>query len=301
MGLLSTLFKIGGNLIAPGLGGVIGGSIGGHLDDRQADRRNDRQTEADRLYARGELSRLREDALKAGFHPLEALRAGSGNAGPGSMPRVMSNTAAANNFDLIDDIMSGDAALDRNLKRAELDLLRVEADQARTGSIARAGPRLGVPITDSDIETGRNTNTNPTDVHSGKYSVPWQQDAESAEAADGEVGGLLQGLRNFISRPIYNRTLAKIAAHQGVEPGVLHEKYTRQGEAAYIADRNETFSKLTGGRIEEIEVLEKSGNSLGEVPRNTKTGQIPMRQFPGYSLPEEWRKPKLLSPTQFFN
>ena len=299
MGLLSFLGGAVGNLVGgPLVGRAIGGALGKAADESLDRKRQRNQARSDnaaseaaerkrlveqRQYDRGELSRLRTDAEKAGFHPLEALRAGAGSSASGTtQPRVITQLAASGNYDKFDDILTGRDALDQKLASAELQLRQIELDQARSGRSGRlsaASPRSSGILGAPDVpDPGKTTVTNPNQVG---WVAPWNNDADVGEARFGELGGLFYGLRNMFVDDGYNRTLPSIAALLKITPEQAHQKYVslgpKAGAEAYATDARAIKTMRRQGQrgftqeIDDRNEYFRYVEPMGPFPPSTKT------------------------------
>lgn len=114
-----TDFLTAGASILGGLGGLFGGS----------DSPDWRETYAPVVGAY-------HASKDYGVNILEILRAGNRNPG-GQSPNVLSSAAMiANGFDKLDEVLSGDAARQRETERLETELLELELEQKRAGMVS---------------------------------------------------------------------------------------------------------------------------------------------------------------------
>jgi type II secretory pathway pseudopilin PulG len=116
---------------------AIAGPIIGGLFQNKANR------DAQRAYG----SRIRttvKDARKAGINPLEAIRAGAGNALPPSGGRLVSDAAISNSFDAIADVLSGRTAAENKQADVQAEIQRIDADTQRRGTIPSIGAGAGI-------------------------------------------------------------------------------------------------------------------------------------------------------------
>jgi len=112
--------------------GAVAGFGKSVLDHRNAKKQNDAQN---RLNSQS-LVRLRQSAEDAGFHPLEALRAGASvphTAGP----RLWTSLSKNNVFDTLEDELTGEGAKQRRRQQVEdeireRELERLEVDIANS-------------------------------------------------------------------------------------------------------------------------------------------------------------------------
>lgn len=255
MGLLSAI-----------AGPLIGGIIGRSNAKRSQQMANDAYQQR--------LQWTVADAEKAGINPYFAIAGGAGNSTPGPGPRIVSDTAWANAFDTVEDILTGRAAAQARKEELATDIARVELDQNRaspvTGVAGAAFPRVsqtpgiaedrrasmpfvsgrqlmyGEPTTgtpggvSSQLEEGPTTITNPyntpSDVGNESYEPPWNVDAESIEARDGEIGQFLAGLRNILERPTYNNIVTAAMTRYGGTRAEWHNYFSSpRGRAIYDA------------------------------------------------------------------
>lgn len=141
MGLLSGLGRIVGKVAGPllGVSGPVGAAVGGVLGgfaDATAERNAAKKAIGDANYRNDtNLIRLRAQAKKAGFHPLEALRSGAGNIAthPVTVPALATNAALTGAFENIESIFSGEAAREKERKEFEHDLFVQNAKERLAG------------------------------------------------------------------------------------------------------------------------------------------------------------------------
>lgn len=136
-------FLIGG----PGgakLGAGIGGALGGGIDGERA-------KSAQKAAKKGQFVQLRKAAERGGFNPLTALGAvGTGGFASASVAPLASQQAIIDGLRSASDVLTGDDAVRRETRKAELELARIELDRAKaglSGPQARSQPpvRGGVP------------------------------------------------------------------------------------------------------------------------------------------------------------
>lgn len=133
MSIFSTLGTALGTAFGGPLGGAIGGALGQSVDDKK-DRKRQLASDANAYV------RMAEAARRAGLNPLEVLRAGN----PNQVGRISVGTTAAmqNQFDQIDNILTGAEAREREREALETDLLRIQRDTAlaQLSAFKRPGP-----------------------------------------------------------------------------------------------------------------------------------------------------------------
>jgi len=109
MGIFSTI----GSFFGP-IGSAVGSVGDAFLGHSQAKKEARRANAAEM----NKFVRLRDASERAGYHPLETLRAG-GSVGQVQAPRLISSLVASNAFDALENEISGEGA--RQRKRAEVD------------------------------------------------------------------------------------------------------------------------------------------------------------------------------------
>lgn len=116
-------------------------SAGSQLFGGIADRR-----QAQRNYERNDLIKTMKDAQEAGFHPLEALRAGYTQSQIAQAPRISSMGVAANAVDAAASMYRDAMAQEKQSALIDAQIENIEADTQRMGSIstyAGSMPRVG--------------------------------------------------------------------------------------------------------------------------------------------------------------
>jgi hypothetical protein len=187
-----------------------------------------------------------------GLHPLEVL--GTAAVGATSQsPRLGTHTALVNGFDKLDDVLSGRQATRDKLLDAQADLTRIEADRLKAGTGSGQppignGPKFdGTP--ENEITNLPPENSNP---YVGKPVPPWRAGADPWSGHGGEVAEVVEGASNYLFiTPIYQMSIPKIAAHQGVTPEELHARYAamsrKEGRDAFWKDRYEMVKAEQAG------------------------------------------------------
>lgn len=147
-------------MVWPVVAAVAGGLIN-HASEKS------RVREQNRLNM-GELLRTRKAAEEAGFHPLEALRAGA-TVQQSAGPRLMSSLMASGAFDALEDELTGERA--KREKRAEVDdeIRELERQRLRF-NVAR------MQISDSSLDGGVPGGLKRPPIREGRY------DREGAES-----------------------------------------------------------------------------------------------------------------------
>lgn len=232
-----------GSALTMGVGGAVGGgailgrALGGALGQGLADRSARRDQMA---YDSNAYVRMADAARRAGLHPLEVLRAGDPGGASGSL-KFGTSAAMQNQFDQIDAILTGEDAARRRREQLNEELLRVDIDQARAGSLSaaqRAGivsPSLraqasaagiGEAPTMADAQTGEAIVTNPNTIGSDQYVDPSRQDFAAMEERYGD--------NEFVNTPLiieqmfndwdYRSALRFSAQHLGMTEAELHQK-----------------------------------------------------------------------------
>lgn len=120
--LLGFLSTAGGAAVATGAMSLVGGI---------ADRNHQ-----NRMYRRNDLLKTMKDAKEAGFHPLEALRAGYTQSQIAQAPRISSMGVAANAVDAAASMYRDQMAQDKRNAQIDAEIANIEADTRRMGSIA---------------------------------------------------------------------------------------------------------------------------------------------------------------------
>lgn len=227
--------------------------------------------------------RLRQAAERAGFHPLEVLRAG-GQVGWQS-PRLASSAAMTNAFDMIEDELTGEAAkrakrqqVEDEIRQRELEILQQQT-AAVNSVITRPSIATGAVLGgDNQLEVGRETVSNPLPRGGeGEFTSPWNPDAEVAEARWGDVMQEVVGIGNIFKDMSYNAALGRLAKALGVSKRELHERI------ANAPDPKAEFAKVWS------EALNRPQDSGG--PRTRPQIMTPglgdnLRDYTG---PEPWR------------
>lgn len=237
------LLKIGGSL----LGGLFG-------------RKKKAPTPAQNILSQAEGARAA--AEKYGFNPLTMLQYGnpSGAMGAGSDGPPLASldllTGALQDFAAV---ATGEAAQDRALKQAEIDLRKIEAERLRSGVVSLPGYASSAPVAANAVgqgpsPLGGNTLTVPTyagmDARSfGMAESPDQPvqietmphdpdllSAQSAEDMYGEIGGAFQGIGNFVTTAFRN-TFDPMREKPKARPKARPR--TRAWEPLYLGVRSE--------------------------------------------------------------
>lgn len=233
MGILSTLGKIAGTYIGGPVGGAIGSAVGGHFDGKREQRAQTRMR--DDYFVK-----LRDNALRGGFHPLEALRAGGGGgyaAVASAVPAIASNDALAGAFQTLEDIQSGEYQRREERRRIEHDVFRIRAEKELAGGAAsivsrtvssRAPTTFGteeaIGNPDDPPEKGRRTVTSVAPFGSGWFEHPFYADAGQWEERLGPVGEIIAGFTNPIAGAEYNGLLWRMAKMEGITREQAHER-----------------------------------------------------------------------------
>jgi hypothetical protein len=138
------------------LGGLIGGALGlgatgtgllsagasllgnNYLSRKAAGRDYQMRANLSKAELRDYYKTLSEEAVKGGFHPLEALRATGGPGGAAPFDTgggIMSMTARQNAFDTVEEVLTGQAAEVARDEKLKNQVERIAADESRTGEI----------------------------------------------------------------------------------------------------------------------------------------------------------------------
>lgn len=168
-------------LLAPILGGLIA-SRSAKKQQQQQQQYAEQALQEQRVYDRGTLQRIRDDALESGFNPLSVLR--NGGTSIGSNTYLQAPALSSNDFfaqGLMQAIDTGFNApqreLDRETQRLQNDLYRAQIGelQANTAYLARSHG-FGVPaveqygVSSDEVSGGRDNlpalRTDPAD-HGG--------------------------------------------------------------------------------------------------------------------------------------
>lgn len=201
--------KLGGSVLGKVLGGsavtgALGSAAGQAITDRNARHR------AGRLQANYFVD-LANNARRGGFHPLEALRAGGGQGYAGVTQRMPIGTSAAmqNQYDKITEILSGDKAKADAREATQDEYNRIQLDRLKRTPLGGFSAGLG-SITSPGIphgSTGTGDNAvDLVDMPEGATMIQGEglerdprtlQDADNFEAAYGELGGFIGGVRNL--------------------------------------------------------------------------------------------------------
>jgi len=93
-------------------------------------------------YNCNDLKKTMRDAKEAGFHPLEALRAGYTQSQVAQAPRISSVSVAANAVDQISAIYRDETQRKTNKALIDAQIANINADTARMGNITQNAVRL---------------------------------------------------------------------------------------------------------------------------------------------------------------
>jgi len=93
-------------------------------------------------YQRNDLVKTMKDAQDAGFHPLEALRAGYTQTQVAQAPRISSVSVAANAVDQIASMYRDETQRKTNNALIEAQIANINADTARMGNVSENAVRL---------------------------------------------------------------------------------------------------------------------------------------------------------------
>jgi len=160
-------------------------------------------------YQRNDLVKTMKDAQDAGFHPLEALRAGYTQSQVAQAPRISSVSVAANAVDQISAIYRDDLQRKTNDALIEAQIANINADTARMGNISQNSVRLAssgaaaaasapsTPQAGDDIYGNKQTAGFQTNPDGGWETDPNTSDAEVLEQRYGEAGSFLGGVGIF--------------------------------------------------------------------------------------------------------
>lgn len=229
-----------GSAVTAGVGGAVGAGValgraaGGLIGQGLLDRKN---AKAQMAYDANAYVRMAEGARRAGLHPLEVLRAGDPGGASGSL-KFGTSAAMQNQFDQIDAILTGEDAARRRREQLQDELLRVEIDQARAGSLRsaqRAGlvsPSLkaqagiGAAPTMAEAESGETIVTNPGDIGSEFYVDPTRQDFAATEerTGDNEIINTPLIAEHWYNDWSYRQSLRFSAEQLGMTEAELHAK-----------------------------------------------------------------------------
>lgn len=190
-----------------------------------------------RAYDRDTLLRVREDAEKAGFNPLTALRNGAASIGS----NTYLNAPALSSNDFIGQALMGaidtgfnapQRELDRETQRLQNDLYRAQIGelQANTNHL-RSSYGFGIPAVE-EYMSGYLTNGQPRLSRTGRdpYRDPFMvngmeviedpdwSDASRAEQRSGELGEFIQGAGTFIADSVATRDHYRRLSRLSVNP-----------------------------------------------------------------------------------
>lgn len=239
-GILGTAI---GSLFGGGAGKALAGAIGGALGAKK-----DKDVAAKKAAAldANHFVRLREAALRGGFNPYDALYASGGGGYGGATGRMPIGTTAAmqNQFDKIEEILSGDYAKRKRREEVEAEILQNNLDIARRGklgarqvfvsSVATGGKEDNpVPGAPNPAESGRETVTNPWGQLWDVVVNPFAPDAEMGEARYGDVAQEFIGFRNVVTDAKYASVVRQEAAYRGVPQLEVHREILERGPDYY--------------------------------------------------------------------
>jgi len=136
-------------------------------------------------------------------------------------------------------------SLRKDMMRQEISIMKSREDIYKNH-----GFRVPTSVTSSDevigavpkLEVGRNTVTNPYSLNFGAVVNPRNQDAESAEQRNGELGEFTQGVLNVVSDWNYNRKYQNVKQKFGAEKAMeVHKRF-----GATSLDFGEIVEDVTG-------------------------------------------------------
>jgi hypothetical protein len=243
-GFFSLIGSAIGGLLGGGAIGTIGSAIGGGIGSLIDEKRARKQAAAtDRDY----YVKLRANALRGGFHPLEALRAGGGGGygSEASLVRSKLGTSIAkqNAHDTLQDVLSGDYARRREKEDLDIQIRRTQLDQLRRQPVGGFSAGVGAyhsdkPKTEApELADLEDRPEGVTAVQAGYRHPGRAQDAEDYEAAYGEAGGLLQGVTNLYQDSRYRKMLEMV-----VKNGQFENE--EQANAYYVENPDEIYETL---------------------------------------------------------
>lgn len=185
--LLPFLSSASGAALISGGAALVGG-----IADRAQENRN---------YKRNDLLKTMKDAKEAGFHPLEALRAGYTQTQAAQAPRISSLGVFANAVDQASSMYRDEMQRQKNDALIDAQIANINADTARMGSVSALSASVGSTAS-SEPRVGQrgfdkfgNPQTAGAEVGGADFEFdPDTSDQEVFETRHGDVVGAVVGL-----------------------------------------------------------------------------------------------------------